>query len=317
MKRIALGVVLTAMVSFGFAQQSIVVDEASAKIWEEHIHNKKTPAILDDWEVIEGLVLCKEASGINNRLAVFATVAFYGEPRTRIKDFVLIEQQFVIYAQDIKGSLLTEDETAKVKVLYKTAFDEYGDRKQAPLYGTFLMGAAISLNQTIKDTKTFAKAVEKIGKVHGWMATVEDGAGLPFDKYKESIDKRIPVILDKNGRYTIAFGYLEKGEKRYLIIADLAGTPMEMVGMSYTPKQHEFFKSLPPNDPERKRYEQSKILKKFPVDFAISSTKPLMIGMNIEEFDKEKYKAHFIYNWRESLDAWKPEIEKVVGKPGK
>ncbi len=290
-----------------------VVDKASAAIWEAEIHGKKTPCILDNWELVEGLPLCKEVGQISNRLAAFATVAFFGEPRVGIKEFELTEKKFIVLAQDIKGTSLTEDEKKKTTELFEKARSDYGDRKDMALYGTFMMGDALLLNETIKDCKTVKEAVERIGKVHGWVATLEEGADLPFEKYKEAIDKRIPILLERDNRYVVGVGYVRTGGKDFLVIADLSETPLEQIGMSFMPSEREIFESLPPDHPERKMYEYDKKNKRFTVDFTISSAKPLVVGITIEPFELSKYKAYFIYNWRVSAEAWRDEIAKIVG----
>ncbi len=304
-----------------------IADKKSSELWEKHIHNNPV-RILDDWELCEPLNLCKQGGKIDNKLAVFATIAFADSPKTSVCDFVLNEKQFINYAQDLKGTALTEDEQEKIKTLFSKAKEKYGGRTMPVRYGTFFMGKALTLGLTIngeswakglkaliskdKQVDWIKNAVKQIGQIHGWYATVEAGKNIPFEKYKESVDKHIPVIVEENGYYKLIVGYINSKDKKYIVVVDLAKTPMEKTGMCYPPDQRETFESLPPNDPWRIMYEQRKNKKRFATDLQIRSQMPLPIGITIEEFNPGKYHAYFVYNWRKSMDAWKPEIEKIV-----
>ena len=305
--------ITAALLCGGTQPEPLVIDKASATIWQAEIHNRNSPGILDNWEIIEGLPLCKEAGAVDNRLAAFATVAFFGEPRVGIKEFALTERKFVVLAQNIKGMELSTEESKKMADLFKKVTREYGERKSASQYGTFMMGDALSLDETIKKCQNPREAVERIGKVHGWVASLEHGVNVPFEKCKEAIDKRIPILLEREHRYTVGIGYVRANGIDYLVVADLSKTPMEKAGMSYMPKEHEHFQGLPPDDPARKMYENDLKRKTFVVDFVVSSTKPLVAGITIEPFDQARYEAYFIYNWRISAEAWHDEIAQVVG----
>jgi hypothetical protein len=291
------------------------VDQTSEKLWEAHIHDRPAGRIIDNWELAEGLPLCKEAGDVGNRLAAFATVAFYGGPRARINEFAFTEKQLTVAAQEIKGSWLTKKEKSRVLKLLRRARRQYGDRKGAAFYGTFLMGAALSLEKTIGAAGSIERCVQKIGKFHGWLATVESGTDLPYERFEESIDRHIPVLIERQGRYEVCVGYLETGQKRHLVIADLSKTPMERKGMTYLPDEKTYFESLPPDHPERIAYENARKRKEFVTDLVVSSEKPLMPGFRIEPFERGRYTAYFIHQWRQSTEAWREEIIDIVGKP--
>ena len=309
-----------------------VADQPSVKLWNKCIKDRPDK-ILDGWGLIDGLILCKQAGKLNNHLANFATTAFAGGYRNNITDCVLTEKKFIIYAQNLKGTALTEPEEKKVKALYESAKKQYGDRSGAMKYGTFGMGKALLLGLTVnnnswlksieskfgigdrkinEDKNWIKRAVDRIGKYHGWYATVEEGKNIPFEKYKESIDKRIPIIIEKNEYYKLIVGYIDSGNEKYVILVDLAKTPLESKGMIYLPNEIEYFESLPPDNSRRKAYEYKKNKKMFTADLQIRSKMPLPIGITIEEFKQDKYHAYFVHSWHKSMDAWKPEIEKIV-----
>jgi len=41
---------------------------------------------------------------------------------------------------------------------------------------------------------------------------------------------------------------------------------------------------------------------------------PLHPGFRIEPFEKGKYHTYFIHSWKKSVEAWEPEIRKIIGK---
>jgi hypothetical protein len=291
------------------------VDEASRRIWDVEIYNKPAALILDNWELVEGLMLCKEDNGIDNQLAAFSTVMMH---ERAVDDFVISERKFTAMAQNIKGEGLTEGEKKALGRLLEKAWKGYGERTMAPFTGgTPFRGVTLGLGKTIKGAKDMKEAVARLHRVHGWTATVEEGTDLPFERYKESIDKGIPILLEVDGRFLVGVGYVTLEGKAYLVIANLAEITFEKTGMLYTDEAHEYFQSLPPNDPERKMYEWKKSHEYLTGDYSVSSDKPLPPGTTIEEFDRGRYKATFVHGWRESAEAWRPEVEKIVGAKGR
>jgi len=290
------------------------VDEASRRIWDAEIYNKPAGLILDNWELVEGLMLCKEGNGIDNQLAAFSTVMRGG----LIDDCVITERKLTVLAQEIKGAGLTADEKEALRGLLQRIVKGYGDRAMAPFAdATPFRGVTRGLGMTIKGAKGMVDAVQRVHRVHGWTATVEDGTDLPFERYKEAIDKGIPILLERDGRYTVGVGYVTVEGKGHLIVADLGKIAFEKEGVAYLPSAHEYFQSLPPDDPARKMYEHNKSRRDLVGDYVVGSGKPLPPGITIEEFDRGRYKATFVHGWRESAEAWRPEVEKIVGAKGR
>jgi len=309
-------------------------DPASVKLWNKYIKDKPG-LILDNWGLVGGLLLCKQAGSLDNRLANFATVVFSGSYGNSIGEFALSEKKFIIFAQNLKGTALTDKEKQAVKELFKTAKKAYGDRSLPMKYGTYGMGEALKLGLTVnkkswldsikatfgigdkqsdEPKNWFRRALLRIGKYHGWIATLEEGKNISFNKYKKAVNKHIPVLLENNGVYYVAAGYLEDDKKQYLVIINLSIVPLEKKGMTYLPKEKEYFESLPPDNPRRKMYEGNKKMAMFAVDLQIRSKMPLPIGITIEPFEKGKYHAYFIHSWKKSVEAWEPEIRKIIGE---
>jgi hypothetical protein len=57
------------------------------------------------------------------------------------------------------------------------------------------------------------------------------------------------------------------------------------------------------------------VAKDLPWDVLITTDRPLLRGMRLEKFKEGKYTAYFIYGWHVSSEAWRKEIEEIVGPP--
>jgi hypothetical protein len=246
-------------------------------------------------------------------LAAFATVALHD---SRAEKFAINTRQLIIMAQDIKGAGLTERERKKIEKLYTRIRKKYGNRphilfyKGSPFKGDIVVG----LGKTLEDTTGIEDAMEKLRRVHGWTATVEEADDLPFDYYKESIDKDVPVLLRSDGHYTVCVGYVIAEEVPHLIVADTGRVQLEKEAMTYLDKEHESFQSLPPDDPERQHYEGALQDKEFESDPTINADEALLPGVTVERFDPGRYHAIFIHHWEKTAEAWRPEVKKIVGK---
>jgi len=313
------------------------IDKQSKELWDKYIHNKDD-LILDNWGLVKCTLYRQAGDKLDNRLASFATVAFAGVYRTRVGNVSFDEKDLIIYAQNLKGTALTNAEKEEIKKLYEKIRKKFGKRSTPFRLGTFGMGKAFYLGLTVNDKSWLEKIKAKCGiaetdnnepkewteralyrmsKYHGWHAVLEKTANATFLQYKEAIDKNIPVLLLKNDYYQVLVGYLTADKKCYLIIADLAKIPVEMKGMSALPDEIEYFNSLPPDNPRRIGWEYKQKHYKFPMDLVVRSTMPLHPGFRIELFEKGKYHAYFIHGWRKSLEAWEPEIRKIVGNKKK
>jgi len=310
------------------------IDPQSAALWNKYIKDKPQ-RVLNHWNLVNGLRLCNLEKKIDNKLAAFATVAFGGTKGISVGDFVITEKKFIVYAQNLKGTSLTGNEKKEIKKLYDKVKKFYGDRSGPAQYLTFWMGKVLALGLTVQkkewlrslkasigigDPKTdeekfwIKRWLNRIAKYHGWTAIFETGENIDFQTYQKAVDMHITPLIEKNGYYEIVFGYLRTSDVNYLIIADLSKIPYETTGMFYLQREIEAFEALPPDDPWRKMYEGDKKNLKFVRNLLVRSNMPLHPGFSIEPFEKGKYHAYFIHSWKKSVEAWEPEIRKIIGK---
>ena len=287
------------------------LDGYSAGIWNDHIREQPSGRIMDNWELVEGLMLCQEVGEIDNFSAAFATVAKAG-----VGELAISEKRLIVLAQDIKGDALSEDEREDVRALWVDIREHYGDRPVAPFYkGTPFKGyVRAHFVPVLRGCSGVDEAVKCLHRKAGWTAVVERGENVPFTNYKESIDKGLAPLVKRDGRYMPVVGYIVVKGEPHLIIAHLDSVPIELVAESYSEREHTYFKSLPPDDLARMRYERSLKRKDIKMDPTVNSNEPLMRGVKIEQFDPKMYEVIFIHGWRKSAEAWTPEIAEIVGQ---
>lgn len=279
-------------------------------LWDKHIKGRPNPRILDNFEVIEGLTLLRAAGSVEERTAAFASVAFH-TGSVAIREFQLRPDKVFPYAEEAKGQLLSEKQKKELTKLSAKAFAQYGKRPPAPFHGTYMLGNALSLQLTLKRARSIEKCVERIARFHGWLATLESSRDCSSEKYKEAIDKGIPILLQRGRAYRVCFGYLQITDKEYVILADPNGIPLESAPGVLLPSEREAAKT----DPWARRIMEDDLKTKFPTDLRTRVSMPLLPGMSVEEFEGGKYTAYFIHDWRVSPEAWREEILKIVGKP--
>ena len=282
------------------------------KLWAEVVQGNPSPRILDDFEVIEGMLLLRAAGDIQPHAAAFASVAFEtGGPG--IGGFALTKKNLIANAAGLKNDAVTSAEQEALGKLSERAGKAYGDRPPAPYYGTFMQGNALALQMTIKDAKGVEECLERMARLHGWVATLEKSGDCGFEKYKEAIDKHIPILLVRGDEWLVCFAYLRSGGKDYVVLANPKDVPLEKGGFVASARELEAAKT---DSRIRRALEARKqALGDQPTDFCTSASKPLLKGMWVEPFEKGRYQAYFIYGWHVSAEAWRKEIEEIVGPP--
>jgi len=313
------------------------IDKRSKELWDKYIHNKDD-LILDNWGLVRITLLRQGGKQLDARLASFATVVFSTPLNFEIGKMSFDENSMIIYAQNLKGSALTDGEKKKISELYIKIRERFGDRSMPYRHGTFAMGKAFYLGFTVNDSnwlKSIAakfgigerrggepedwveRAVYRISKFHGWKAILEEGENIQFDKYKKAVNRNIPILIERDNYYRLVVGYLQVNDKKYIITADLSKTPIGTRPPLAPKRERDYFSKLPPDDPWRIGWENKLKHTKFPCDLRVTPNMPLHPGFRIELFEKGKYHAYFIHGWRKSLEAWEPEIRKIVGNKKK
>jgi len=204
------------------------IDKPSKKLWDMHIHNKPD-LILDNWGLAHITLFRQGGKQLDTRLASFATVVFSTPLSFEIGKMSFDENSMIIYAQNLKGTALSDGEKKKISDLYKNIKKKFGDRSMPFRHGTFGMGEAFHLGFTVNNEswlKNIAakfgmgekdkdepqdwveRAIYRIAKYHGWKAILEEGKDIPFDKYKKAVNRNIPILIEKNNYYRLVVGYL-------------------------------------------------------------------------------------------------------------
>ncbi len=310
-----------------------VIDRHSAELWSKYVKDKPD-LILDNWGLAECVLYRQAGDKLSNQLASFTTVAFAGKYNRQIGALAFGEKDLIIRAQNMKGTALTDTEKKSIKELYARIKQKYGDRSTPFSLGTFGMGEAFYLGLTVNDKSWLDKikakcgigdsdgnepedwverALCRIAKYHGWKAVLEKTRDATFLDYKKAIDRDIPVLLYKDDYYKVLVGYLMTEKRNYLLAVDLKEIPVILQPSSPTPSERAYFEALPPNNPRRIAWENKLKHFKFPMDLVVQSSIPFHPGFLFEPFEKRKYHAYFIHGWHKSLDAWKPEIRKILG----
>ena len=279
-------------------------------LWDKHIKGRPNPRILDNFEVIEGLTLLRAAGSVEERTAAFASVAFH-TGSVAIREFQLRPDKVFPYAEEAKGQPLSEKQKKELTKLSAKAFAQYGKRPPAPFHGTYMLGNALSLQVTMQGARSIEKCVERMARYHGWVPTLESSKDCSLKKYKEAIDKGVPILLERGRACRVCFGYLAVGEKGYVLLANPETIPLESRPMIILPSLREAAKT----DPWARNMMERRMKRRVSTDLRTRVSMPLLPGMSIEEFEGGKYTAYFIYDWRVSPEAWREEILKIVGKP--
>ncbi len=292
--------------------------EEQKTLWNEHVRERPNPRILDDFELCEDIVLLSALKKVRPRTAALATVAFH-QAGPDVALFSLTDRKVLEYATEMNDGPAGKKKLQKLRGLPDRAAKLYGKQAAAPHYVTYNLGHALLLQRTMEGADTIQQCLKRIARRNGWKATVEKSADCGFERYRESIDKSVPVLLTtgKRGgelRYRICFGYLQADGRNYLAVARPEQTSLQKgrpVSMTDKERAGRLTSEWTWRAIERRR----SVLEDMPWDIQMNTDKPLLRGMSLEEFQKGRYTAYFIYNWRPSAAAWREEIIEIVGEP--
>jgi len=266
-----------------------------------------------DWELIEGMVIIRQVGGLTQLGAALGTVVLE-TCGSRATDSALSQDHMRRYARQLKGQELTREEEADLRGLYRDTVKDLARRRprvteRVVLDVTFGVRDAKLLQMTYRRCKSVRSALRELARLHGHVPVVEQGANLPFEAYKESIDKKIPALLClPGGAFRICFGYLGTDGAQYLVVADCARIGLEQRPM-HLPKR-----ALESEIPEVRRWVERKKKKRITSDYETGSGKPLAEGVEILPFDTGGHMdAYFIYDWEVSAEGLAGNIAKLLG----
>jgi hypothetical protein len=283
--------------------------EAQVKMYDEYILHKPAPPKIGSAHLIGGVELIKQMQDISPLATALTTVGLKTGGRGVAQNAALLGDAMFAFASDYAGVAPSLEQMKQLRDLQTATTREYWETQGDLLMGTVLTRTrgerdAMAIAATLDGTKYVQVALHKIARLHGRTPTLDDGEKLPFEKYKEYLDKDIPALLEiKRGKiYRIGIGYVDSGYAQYLIVANLFDVPFErkLVTPNYQTSA-EAAQRMPPQD----------VLAT--VDYETSDQKPLGDGIEIEPFASDRYAhTYFIYEWRVSPEGLAREVGKIL-----
>jgi hypothetical protein len=287
--------------------------EAEQQLWKEHIQDRPNGRLLDNFEICEGPLLAALGE-LDARTAALSTIAV--QDKADIWGRGVGYRQMLTYAFELTGRALNEGEQRKLKELSEQTTQNV--RRQAlPYYGTVHLGNARNLQRTVQEAGSVEECMQLIARKHGWVATHEKSADCGFEAYRSGIDQGLPVLLElesdpEDTEYLVCCGYLQL-DVPYIVVARPEQIPLQK-GRTMPERMRKRLPEAMVNADKWQMYRlTANSLKDIRWDLLMSTKKPLMRGMRLEKFQKGKYTAHVIHDWRESAEAWHDEIVEIVG----
>jgi hypothetical protein len=284
-------------------------------LWNNHIRDHPNPVIVDkgsDIEVIEGMEIIQQSSGLSPLGAALSSVTFE-TGGVKVKDCGLSPDLFERFAREMKGAELTAKETNAIRKLAEKATGGYwarhpGIKGKVVFDKTFGIRDAKLLQMTFGREKDVVAALRKVARYHGYVPTLEHGKSLLFSDLKEAIDKKVPVLLEQTaGQFRVAVGYIADKQINYLILVDCARIPLETRPMHVTKAAQES------DDPWVKAIVRRYKKKRITSDYETDTSKKLPEGMRIFPFQSvAEMKAYMVYDWRVSPGPWAKDIARIL-----
>lgn len=278
-----------------------------AEVWEKHVKDRPCPRVLADYHVLTTPLIPARAEISGRASALMSSASALG--RCDLHDPQLTEAFFLEYADRLKGNGLTEKERSRVAEAFKRYRQSCDAYAGLPYYATFFSGQALVLSKTTQSAKTMEDALEQMTRKLGLVCTTERSARCDFERYQESLDKGIPVILERNGAYSLAFAYAQSERRASIAEGILAEVPFEPARWPLTREDREAARK---SKWVRLGYED-RMEMTFPTEVTTRSSIHLVKGFAMEPFERGKYTAYFIYDWRVSAEGWHDEIAKAIG----
>jgi len=121
------------------------------------------------------------------------------------------------------------------------------------------------------------------------------------------------IILERNGSLTMAFASLRAEGKNYIAVADLPQVPFAPGEGKLSRREREGART----DPQLRVRILSEMQSHFPEELVTRTGIFLIQGLSMEPFEKGKYTAYFLHDWRVSAEGWHDEIAGIVAKEAK
>ncbi|MHC5054353.1 MAG: hypothetical protein ACYTKD_06510 [Planctomycetota bacterium] len=253
--------------------------DLSQDLWNRHYY-RKIDLVLGHSKLVEGICIRSDGGvrGIHAALAsVICTTDGLGPTTSAMAPGLFWWNARERHLGDELAKLSDEEKEALSQLAYQ-AQKKYGSRVEGRGKWPF-RDVAGNIQETCGAGANLEEALYGIARWHGWDADVEGGRALPYEKYQAALHKSIPILLadNTNKRALVCYGYIDEGDKHYLLICD----PLKL------------------KKPETKLNRDN---------FLPSA------GFRFEEFSRDRYVPFFIHNWKDSLKAWDKEIGEIMKK---
>jgi len=255
--------------------------DLSQDLWNRHFF-RKMDLVLGHSKLVEGICVRSDGSvrGIHAALAsVICTTDGLGPTTCAIKPGLFFYNARKRYLGDEVAELMDEEVEALTK-LGNLALKKFSRRVKGQGAGKWpFWDAARNIHETCGSKATLNEALSGIARWHGWDADVEGGRPVSYEKYQAALHKEIPILLadNVNKRALVCYGYVDEGDKHYLLICD----PLSLRKPEIRLSRDNFLPSY---------------------------------GFRFEEFSRDRYVPFFIHNWKDSLKAWDKEIGEIMKK---
>jgi len=289
------------------------------ELWDKYVKDKPAPRILGDFQIVE-LELVPARGKITQRSAALSSVIFCTADTVEVKRPALTDDVVFNYAAKLKGAALTGSEKARLQEIPRKARALYGAGPQTGSYGTFELGDSMVMQRTISQSKNVPDCIRQMARAQGQVATLEQSADCGFEAYAKAIDSGIPLVLEIGNSYFVCFGYLLADGKPYLMVANPSEVPMEQGSVSISPRDRERARtgSATGRSSMLSLFNEAKFFgHSSPRELQPRPELPLLKGLAVEPFERVKYTAYFIYNWRVSAEGWQDEIAKILAEEAK
>jgi hypothetical protein len=276
-----------------------VATDGGVLLWEKHFKGRGATVLAN--AKLTRMWCIRSGHPISRNCAVFASVTC-GRYGPAVGDCVLDEGLFHRAARDLIGGWEAEfskggrelsmaEQTALEKLCndghqaYNKAqravrLDYYCDYAAPYHRAAMAIAGSVSAWEDANKEKDPGPAMmlSLIGRTHGWEAILEGGKALPFGKYREAIEKGIPILLVASKdptQWRIGCGYLTQEKKAWILVVNPEALPNKEV-------------LIADDQP-------------FPTS-----------GVRMEAFAEKDYIPYFIYGWKRSVSSYSKEIAEIM-----
>ena len=288
--------------------------ELTQRLWQE-IQGKPNPRLMDNFEVLEGFPLLVNGPGISPEATVLTAVVCYDTGSGWDTLLGSAFEEALKRAEKETGKSGDQIAEELMAMRSKRRLENEADylreteaRKQE--WKTKLVRRSCLLQPYMRDADNISGAFVNFRHDYFLDATMENQDQLSWEKLKEAIDKKIPVILGSGDSIKAAVGYYTDQGERYVLVYDPAKAEYRMrTGIENVPEGDRKSK-----DPRIQKGNEWLMKQKFPADHILELKGALPPGIRwCAMTGLENSSAIFVYDWRSDLNTLYPELLKRLG----